>query len=233
MAGAPRRPAGEVDVTRGWRLTLVLLVLVVGGSFAVRGPGGEPAGLGVPALLFPGDGVDAAAAGEAAARAEQRLRDFLTRDAGPDSLVLDEAEVGAVLRRRLDGRLPRGVADLRVDLRGPTAAVSALVRFGELQTGGQAAHRLSQFMGDSARVELEVEPAVASPGTGHFTLRGLKAGGLQLPSGLLPMVLSQLGVPTADTGEPTVEVGVPPGISAIRVDDGELVLFRSGGTRGG
>lgn len=213
---------------RGWRLTIGLLLVLVGTSFAVPGAGGSPDGLGVPALLFPEDGARAAG-GDAAARAERRLEDFLSGSGGADSLVLDEEEVGAVVRERLRERLPAGVTDLRVELRGPTAAVSAKIRFGELETGGQAAGRLSQFLGDSARVELELEPSVAGAGSGRFTLLGLRAGGLTLPTRVLPFMLSRLGVESSGQEQPTVTVPIPRAVAAIEVGDGRLVLSRSGG----
>lgn len=213
---------------RGWRLTIGLLLVLVGASFVVPGAGGSPDGLGVPALLFPEEG-SRAAGGDAAARAERRLEDFLSGSSGADSLALDEEEVGAVVRERLRERLPAGVNDLRVELRGPTAAISAKIRFGELETGGQAAGRLSQFLGDSARVELELEPAVAGAGSGRFTLLGLRAGGLTLPSRVLPFMLSRLGVESSGQEQPTVTVPIPRVIAAIEVSDGRLVLSRSGG----
>lgn len=213
---------------RGWRLTIGLLLVLVGTSFAARGAGGGPAGLGVPALLFPEDGARAAA-GDEAARAERRLDDFLAGSGEADSLVMNEAEVGAFVRERLRERLPAGVADLRVELRGPTAAVSARIRFGELETGGEAAGRLSQFLGDSARVELELEPSVAGPGSGRFTLLELRAGGLTLPSRVLPFMLSRLGVESDGQEQPAVTVPIPPAVGGIEVGDGRLVLSRSGG----
>jgi len=214
---------------RGWRLTIGLLVVLVGGSLAVSGAGGSPDGLGVPALLFPEGEARASAAGDAAARAERRLDDFLSGRSAVDSLVLDEEEVGAVVRERLRERLPAGVSDLRVELRGPTAAVSAKIRFGELETGGQAPGRLSQFLGDSARVELELEPSVTTPGSGRFTLLALRAGGLTLPSRVLPFMLSQLGVASQGQEQPSVTFPIPRAVAAIEVGAGRLVLSRSGG----
>ncbi len=213
---------------RGWRLTIGLLLVLVGASFAVRAAGDAPAGLGVPALLFPAGG-GAATAGDAGARAERRLEDFLSGAGEADSLVMDEEEVGAVVRDRLRERLPAGVTDLRVELRGPTAALSARIRFGDLETGGEAAGKLSQFLGDSARVELELQPSVVEPGSGRFTLLGLTAGGLTLPSRILPFMLSRLGVESQGQEQPSVTVPIPRVVSTIEVGDGRLVLSRSGG----
>lgn len=213
-------------MTRGWALTAGLVVLLVGSSLVVRGAGGDPGGLGVPALLFP---VAEASAGgpDEAARVERRTRDFLAGGGAADSLVLDGGEVGAVLRERLRGRLPRGVSDLRVELRGPTAAVSASLRFDSLEAAGEAARRLGQFLGDSARVEVEVEPAVVAPGRGRVTLRGLRAGGYSLPSGVLPFVLDRIGVETVGgSGEPAVRVPLPSAVGSVEVGDGRLVLRR-------
>lgn len=217
-------------MTRGWSLTAGLLLVLVGGSFAVRGGdaggSGGAAGLGVPGLLFPAEelrrGADAAAA-----RVERRLRNFLSSGRGADTLVLGEDEVGALARDRLDGRLPRGVRALRVDLGAGTAAVSATVRFAELETTGEAARRLGQFLGDSARVEMEVEPSVSGPGRGRLVLRGIRAGGLSLPSSVFPYVLSRLGVETAAGEEPAVAVPIPRRVGAVRVREGRLVLTRT------
>lgn len=213
----------------GWRWTLVLLLVLVGVSFGA-GRGGEsgPAGLGVPALLFPpGEAADRAG-GEVADRAERRLRAFLS-GSGPDSLVLGEEEVGAVVRRRLEDRLPRGVVDLRVELLGPTAAFSAKVRFRELRVGGGAPERLSRFLGDSARVELEVDASVTGPGSGRVELRALRAGGIELPGALIPFMLSRLGVETVGGDDPAVRVPLPRAITSVRVARDTLVVSRAGG----
>lgn len=228
-AGDGVAPGGRA-VTRGWPLTVGLVVALVGWGLAVRGGGGDPAGLGVPALLFPDAGAPAAASPDAAARAERRLRAFLADGGSADSIVLDEAEVGAVIRERLRGRLPQGVSELQVELLGPRAAVSARLRFDRLETGGQAPHRLSQFLGDSARVEVEVEPSVVAPGRGRVTLRSLRAGGFSLPSGVLPFVLDQIGVETVGGGgDPAVSVPLPTAIGSIEVRDRGVVLRRADG----
>lgn len=217
-------------MTRGWGVTAGLVVILVGSGIAVRGSGGDPGGLGVPGLLFPPDEAPAEAAEDVAARAERELAQFLAGEIAGDSLVMGEAEVGAVLRSRVRDRLPRGVSDLRVELRAPTAAVSARLRFDRLETGGDAPRRLGQFLGDSARVEVEVEPSVVEPGRGRLTVRGLRAGGLSLPSGLLPVVLEQLGVETErGRGDPSVPLPLPSAISSVAVGDGRVVLRRSGG----
>lgn len=216
-------------MTRGWRLLGAILLVMVGASIAVGATGDTPDGVGVPALLFPADGSDEGADG-AADRARSRLDDFLAGSGPSDSLALDQAEVRALVRERLDGRLPPGVSDLRVELRGPAAAVSARIRFDELETGGGASRELSQLLGDSTRVELRVEPSVAGPGTGRFTLRGVRAGGLGLPSSMLPFMLSQLGVEVEDPEEPSVTAPIPPGITGVEVGDGTLLLVRSPGS---
>lgn len=217
-------------MTRGWRLLGAILLVTVGASIAVGSTGDTPDGVGVPALLFPADGADEGADADAADRARSRLDDFLAGSGPSDSLALDQAEVRALVRERLAGRLPPGVSDLRVELRGPTAAVSARIRFDELETGGGAPRELSQLLGDSTRVELRVEPSVAGPGTGRFTLRGVRAGGLGLPSSMLPFMLSQLGVEVEDPEEPSVTAPIPPGITGVEVGDGTLLLVRSPGS---
>lgn len=217
-------------MTRGWGLTAGLVLLFVGSGVAVRGTGGDPGGLGVPGLLFPAVQPRAEAGADVAARVEREMAHFLAGEVGTDSLVLSETEVGAVLRSRLRDRLPRGVSDVQVELRGPTAAVSASLRFDRLETGGEAARRVSRFLGDSARVEVEMEPSVVDPGRGRLTLRGLRAAGFPLPSGLLPVVLDRLGVATeARGGDPSVRLPLPAEIGSVAVEEGRVVVRRSGG----
>lgn len=217
-------------MTRGWGLTASLVVILVASSLAVRGSGGEAEGLGVPGLLFPAVEAPAEAGADAAARAERRVRAFVAGRGGADSLVLGQAEVSAVVRERLSGRLPRGVSGLRVELRGPTAAVSASLRFDSLRVGGPAARRLGRILGDSARVEVEVEPSVVDPGRGRVVLRGLRAAGLPLPSALIRVVLDRFGVETeARDGDPSLSVPLPAAVASVAVGDGRVVLRRSGG----
>lgn len=216
-------------MSRGWRWTIGALLVLVAFSFATgRGGDAGPAGLGVPALLFPPGEAAAGGGADVAERTERRLREFLS-GAGADSLALHEEEVEAVLRSRLDGRLPPGVTDLRVELLGPRAAVSAKIRFRRLRIGGEAPERLSRFLGDSARVELEVEPSVAGPGSGRVTLLGLKAGGITLPSALIPFLLSRLGLETVGGEQAAVRIPLPRTITSIRVAEDTLVVDRAGG----
>lgn len=216
-------------MTRGWWLAAWLVAGLAAVGAAGRWTGGDPAGPGVPGMLFPGATRDGPPPGEVADRAERRLEEFLAGAGAVDSLVLSESEVAAVIGRRLGERLPRGVSDLRVELSGRTAAVSAVVRFGRLRTGGDAPRRVSQLLGDSARVELEVEPAVVGPGSGRLTLRGLRAGELSVPEGLLPVALRRLGIEAGREGDgPTVRVPLPRAVSSIGVGEDRLVLRRRG-----
>lgn len=217
-------------MTRGWWLTAGVVLVLVGGSFALPGAGdGRPGGLGVPALLYPVDEARHAAEG-VAARSGDRLDRFLAGRGAADSLVLDERAVAAVLRERLEGRLPAGVADARVELRGPTVVVSARIRFDSLDVPRETASRLRRFLGDSTRVEVEVEPSVEGAGNGRLVLRDLRAGGFSLPSGLAPFVLSRLGVKTENGEETAVRVPLPGALTSITVGRDRIVLFRSGGT---
>lgn len=217
-------------MTRGWRLLAALLLVMVGMSVAALSTGDSPGGVGVPALVFPADGAADGAGADAADRARSRLEGFLAGEGPSDSLKLSEPEVGALVRERIGDRLPSGVADLRVELRGPDAAVSARIRFGELETGGQAPQQLRQFLGDSTRVEVRVEPSVAGPGTGRFALRGVRAGGLRLPSSMLPFMLSQLGVEVGDPDDPAVTAPIPARLTGVEVGDGTLLLVRAAGS---
>lgn len=213
---------------RGWKLTAGALVLLAAAGLTLdAGLDAVPGILGVPALLFPDEGRERVAGAERAATAERRLEAFLAGRSGADSIALSEGEVGGILRRRLRGRLPPGISDVRVRLRGPTAAVSARVRFDSLELAGAVADRLNRLLGDSTRVEVELEPSVSGRGSGRVALTGLRAGGFSLPSGLAPMVLSRLGLETGGGDGTTVRVPVPPRLTSITVERDRLVLARS------
>lgn len=169
---------------------------------------------------------------ELAGHAEDRLREF-ARGEGADSLVLGTAALASLLRYRGEqGILPSGVEDPEVVLTDSTALLSAFVRFREL-AAGESAEQLSGIFGDSTEVRVELVPGLVRTGLGEVRVRSLQAGGLTVPTFLIPRVLRQSGLPVQDGRTRSVVFAVPPRLTGIEVRGGELVLRRSAATARG
>ncbi len=164
---------------------------------------------------------------ERAGRAEARLARTLGRQR-PGEVRLSGVEVQSLVRYRVAPRLPPGVADPEVTLRDSTARITASLDLGRLVEGELPA-LVRRMVGDSARVTAAVRPGADAPGRLRLRVDELRAGAVQVPSVMLPWLLAELGLPTADDDGRSVVLEVGFGLTAARVEDGSLVLAREAG----
>lgn len=162
---------------------------------------------------------------ELAADAEARLRS-LFEEGGPVEVRLTEAEVQSLVLYRVAPTLPPGVSEPLATLQDSTVQVSALLDLELLAASidSEAAGRLQEFIGDTARVTARLHPRVAGPARGELSILRLQAGLFPVPPLLIPGMITQLGFSTAPGNPRAMAVEIPPEIQRVTVEAQELVV---------
>ncbi len=162
---------------------------------------------------------------ELAADAEARLRS-LFEEGGPVEVRLTETEVQSLVVYRVAPTLPPGVSEPLATLQDSTVQVSALLDLEQLAASidSEAAGRLQEFIGDTARVTARLHPRVAGPARGELSILRLQAGLFPVPPLLIPGMITQLGFSTAPGNPRAMAVEIPPEIQSVTVEAQELVV---------
>ena len=162
---------------------------------------------------------------ELAADAEARLRS-LFEEGGPVEVRLTETEVQSLVVYRVAPTLPPGVSEPLATLQDSTVQVSALLDLEQLAASidSEAAGRLQEFIGDTARVTARLHPRVAGPARGELSILRLQAGLFPVPPLLIPGMITQLGFSTAPGNPRAMAVEIPPEILSVTVEAQELVV---------
>ncbi len=165
---------------------------------------------------------------ELAARAEEKLL-ALAGDGAPPETRLSEAEVQSLVLFRAADVLPPGISEPVATLQDSTVKISALLNLEQLadRVDSDAAERLRQLIGDTARVTALLYPRVTGPAQGELSIIRLQAGLFPVPPFLIPGMITQLGFSTAPGNPRAMMVPVPPQISGVSIVEDELIVRRS------
>jgi hypothetical protein len=139
---------------------------------------------------------------------------------------LTEPEVQSLVLYRVGPTLPPGVSEPLATLQDSTVEVSALLDLEQLAASidSEAAGRLQEFIGDTARVTARLHPRVAEPTRGELSILRLQAGLFPVPPLLIPGMITQLGFSTAAGNPQAMAVEIPPEIQSVTVEAEELVI---------
>lgn len=161
---------------------------------------------------------------ELAERASRKLEAFV-QGRGPDRVEFDGPELQSLVLYRMKDSLPAGLTDPRVALGDSTIEASGALQVERLMDG-KAPDAMRSLLGDSARASAEVVPEMAGPGILLLNLRHVTAGGLPIPSMMVPWLLEQVGLPRVADRPAAVAVRVPARLGDVSVDRGRLRLER-------
>lgn len=161
---------------------------------------------------------------ELAERAARQMEGFVAGD-GPDSLRFDGEALRSLLVHRASAELPPGVSDPRVTLGDSTAVLAGTLVVDSLEAT-QGTRRLRTLLGDSASLEIEVVPNLLREGVGQVTVKGLRAGGVPVPSFAIPFVLQQSGLAVPDGYPRSVVFPLDTTVAGMTVRRGELLVWR-------
>lgn len=167
---------------------------------------------------------------ELADRVVRRMEDFVAGN-GPDSLRFDGEALRSLLVHGASAELPPGVSDPRVTIGDSTAVLAGTLVADSLETG--STRRLRAVLGDSAALEIEVVPNLLREGVGQVTVKGLRAGGVPVPSFAIPFVLKQSGLRVPDGYPRSVVFPLDTTVTGMAVRRGELLVWREGAGVGG
>ncbi len=183
--------------------------------------GGEPA----PA---PGDpdrgGVRSGDRTAPSANPAQRLQE-LFGPGGSGEVRLDSADLAMLLGPGRTRPLPPGVSAPRAVPRDSVLEASADVDLARV-LGDRLPTMVRRMIGDSARVTAVMTPEVPARGVLRVRVRSVQAGSMTFPRGMVPWLLRQMDLPTAEDDPSAVELRPGAGLTGVRVEDGALVLVR-------
>ena len=163
---------------------------------------------------------------EVAAAAEEKLLAAIEAE-GSREVRLSETEVQSLVLFRAAPRLPSGVSEPLATLQDSTAEISALLDLEQLaeSLGSDAAMRLQEFIGDTARVTAHLYPRVAAPTQGELSILRLQAGLFPVPPLLIPGMITQLGFSTAPGKPTTMAVQIPPEVREVTISADTLTVL--------
>lgn len=164
---------------------------------------------------------------ELAERAWTELRALWTED-GRVEVRLSGVELQSLVTHRFAERLPEGVSEARVALRDSSLEVGALLDVERL-LGSRAPEMLRRVMGDSSRTTVLLQPGVPRPGVLRLRIRRARAGGVEIPTALVPWLLERSGLRAPEDVPDAVEFATGYRIVAARVDSAGLVLVKEDG----
>ncbi len=153
----------------------------------------------------------------------------LLDEEGAEEARFTETEVQSLVLYRVAPQLPSGVSQPAATLQDSTVEFSALLNLDQLAASmnSDAASRLQEFIGDTARVTALLHPHVAEPARGELTIIRLQAGLFPVPPLLIPGMITQLGFSTAPGNPRAMNVPIPPEISSVTVEAEQLVVRRA------
>lgn len=139
------------------------------------------------------------------------------------SVTLSQAEIQSLLSYRAGPLLPGGIEDPLVQVLDSTIVVSARVDPRQLE-GLASPEVVERLFSDSARVVVELEPGVLSPGIGRIEVVALQAGAVAVPSLMIPWILDGLDLEDVQTTGRVLFLPTPRRVEAFEVRDGSLVF---------
>jgi len=161
-----------------------------------------------------------------AVRAEDKLAE-VARASGPREVRLSGTEVQSLLIYRVLPRLGGAVREPVVQLTDSSAVVTGRLDLSRLGTFG-GVDALRRLLPDSAKVTAEVVPTLSGPGEVRLEVLALEAGGLPIPSLMIPSILKEVSPSGVRTEGRSLFVPVPDRVRRLRVRAGSLELATGG-----
>ncbi|MFL5489519.1 MAG: hypothetical protein ACJ8AJ_13655 [Gemmatimonadaceae bacterium] len=153
----------------------------------------------------------------------------LGRQSGPVFANLTAAEAASYIFTVVAKQLPPSAKNAEASINGDRLYVRSDVELKDFG-GGKALGPLGMLLGERDSVRFGGTIKMIHPGLGQFLVEEIKLGRLDVPSGLIPRLLTQMkrrskpveGV--ADNGLPMV---MPSYISDVRISNGKITLYKS------
>lgn len=152
----------------------------------------------------------------------------LSGPSGPVFANLTASEAASYIFLVLSKQLPPSLKKAEAAVIGSRLYVRSEVELRELGGSG-ALGALGALFGDRDSVTLGGTIRMLTPGKGEFLIQEVKIGRLDLPSALIPRILTQLkkGKRTEGVSANGLPMTMPAYISDVRIADGKITLYKT------
>jgi hypothetical protein len=162
-----------------------------------------------------------------AARTRAAL-DKLSQRTGPVFQTVTGADAASYVFRELAKQMPPSTDSIQAMVNGETVSMRANVRLADVGGAG-ALGSLGSMFGDRERVELSGTFYVMKPGLAEFQIQNIKIGGLTIPHGMIPRLVSHFGKGERPAGLSAdgLPLPIPHYVGDIRVANGKITLYKN------
>jgi hypothetical protein len=152
----------------------------------------------------------------------------LGSQSGPVFANLTAAEAASYIFTVLAKQLPPSAQNVQAAIVGDRLYVRSDVELKDFG-GSKALGPLGMLLGDRDSVRLGGTINMLKPGLGEFLVQEVKLGKLDVPSALIPRILSQMkkGKPVDGISQNGLPMVMPSYISDVRIANGKITLYKS------
>ena len=166
----------------------------------------------------------------AGAERGRRALQSLSRPSGPVYANLTGAEAASYIFLMVAKELPPSLKNAEAAVIGSRLYVRSEVELKELGGSG-ALGALGAFLGPRDSVTLGGTINMLGPGRGEFLIQQVKIGRLDLPSALIPRIVSRIkpATRTSDVSSNGLPMKMPEYISDVRISNGKITVYKTTG----
>jgi len=152
----------------------------------------------------------------------------LERQSGPVFANLTPAEAASYIFLVLAKQLPPSAKDAEASITGDRLYVRSDVELKDFG-GAKSLGPIGMILGDRDSVRLGGTINMLRPGLAEFLVQEVKLGKIDVPSGLIPRLLTQMkkGKTVEGISQNGLPMVMPPYISDVRISNGKITLYKS------
>jgi len=152
----------------------------------------------------------------------------LGRQSGPVFANLTAAEAASYIFTVVAKQFPPSARNAQAAIIGDRLYVRSDVDVKDFG-GSKALGPLGMLLGDRDSVRLGGTINMLKPGLGEFIVQEVKIGRLEVPSALIPRILTQMkrGKPVPGISQNGLPMVMPTYISDVRISNGKITLYKS------
>ena len=154
----------------------------------------------------------------------------LSRPSGPVYANLTASEAASYIFLTMSKQVTPSMRNAEAAIIGDRLYVRSEVDMKDL-AGSGALGTLGSFLGDRDSVTLGGTINMLGPGRGEFLVQEVKIGRLELPSALIPRIVTRIkpGSRTEDVSRNGVPMVMPRYISDVRIANGRITVYKTTG----
>jgi hypothetical protein len=152
----------------------------------------------------------------------------LERQSGPVFANLTPAEAASYIFLVLAKQLPPSAKNAEASITGDRLYVRSDVELKDFG-GAKSLGPIGMILGDRDSVRLGGTINMLRPGLAEFLVQEVKLGKIDVPSGLIPRLLTQMkkGKTVEGISQNGLPMVMPPYISDVRISNGKITLYKS------